>query len=443
MKKWGFIAVALLSGVALYYFTVGKSRMVEAMRAEVNATLSVMAQQGFGVERRERGKSDETVILRFDDPEKITLFFRSQNIATTSKDIALLKGFKVAVDLHYLPDTAHTVAADIYPLTLPESLLNAKNDPRNREAITHLEEMLKRRAILLQIALDRDGSHFEGRMQDINETFSAQKRIAITMQGLTFDGEMDRGIPTALHQTLQRLTLRSNEGEKVQMRGIEARYRHTGQSLYDDSVDYNIEKITIRTAQHAAMEIAGIRARSLARSQNGLLNEEINTTAQTLSLAAQNQSILLKEIQLEMRADNLDIQALELLQNSTGASRERIDRALRQLLSKGVRLEIANFTVAQIEKAHETLQGFSAKATFRADKGFDPALLQHSPIAALDKIEAKADIALSNDLYATLALQPQMMMVLMFLPPYEKNGKKHFSFTLEKGALSLNGTRIK
>lgn len=442
MKKWGILISALLLGALLYYFAAGRSRMIEEMRTEVNATLTAMAQQGFGVEQSVVDNSDERIILRFDDPEKIAHFFQSRQIALTPEDAALLKGFEVAIDLHYLPDSSHAVTADIYPLRLPQSLLEAKSDPKNRQSITHLEAMLKRQAILLHMALNNAGSHFEGRMKDINETFSSPKRVTVTMQGFAFDGDIDQNTPQTIAQRLQRMTLSNSEGVKIEIAGAHTRYRRTAQSLYAYAVDYDIEKMMLQ-AQQLMVNIEDIRARSRAQSQNGLLNEEINTTAKALSLISQNPPITLKDIHLEMRADNLDIRALELLQKRSEINREKIDQALRELLSKGVLFEITNFSVSHIIQEQQTLQGFSAKAKFKTDKNFDPALLQRSPLAALDKIEATAEIALSNDLYATLAVKPQVMMMLMFLPPFEKNGKKHFSFTLQHGALSLNGRRIR
>ncbi len=443
MKKWGLIALSLLLGATLYYFTVGKERLLEQMHTEVDQQLAVMAQQGFAIKKREGTLNDETIILRFEDPAKIAGFFQAQNIAMSPDDATLLRGFEVAIDLHYLPDSHHSLSADIYPLALPQALIEEKSDPQSAPIITHLEQMLQRKAILLHIAMSTTGSHFEGRMEDINETLPSKKPTHLTMQGFAFEGDMEQGVPHAIHQQVRAITLYSDDGVQIDLKQGRSDYLHTAQSLYDYTIGYQIQTITLQKADKIAMGLEKIAITSRSHTHDGHLDEDINTTIDKVSLTAPQQSYLLDGVALAMRANHLDIQALEALQNSSQSTQETFDKALQRLLSKGVTLQIPNFSIAHIQQGQQRFEGLWLHAKLAIEKGTDATQLRQNPLVLLDKADATVDLALSNDLFATIAIQPQAMMALMLFPPLDKNGKKHYTLTLQKGTLLLNGTRVK
>lgn len=441
-RKWGYAALVLFAAAALYYFTAGKTKAIEEMHSEVHQQLSVMAQQGFKVASTRKAKDQEHIELLFDDPQKVAAFFQTQGILITPADTSMLHGLKIAVDLHYLPDTAHAVAADIYPVTLPRSLTENAKDDQEKKLIAQLQEMLKRKVILLHLNVSKTGSRFNGSMKDINETLQTQKAMQITMQGFTFDGDMGQGRLKEMRENLKQLSIQDSEGLKMTMEGVHTNYIMTGKTPYDYTLDYTIEKMAIAKKQKLKMQMHDIRVDSLSHNQNGLLYTEAKAVAKTLSITAQNRTVALENILLEIKADHLDIQALEILQNTPKTNQDTIDKALKQLLSKGVVFEIANFSIARIRKENQTLQGLTMHAKFKIDKGFDPAAARRSPLAVLDKISAQMDLALSNDLFAMLAGQPQAMMMLMLFPPQDLNGKKHYTIKLQKGTVTLNGRTI-
>ncbi len=441
-RKWGYAALALLAAALLYYFTAGKAKVIEEMRSEVHQQLSIMAQQGFKIESVRKAKDQEHIELLFDDPQKVAAFFQTQGILITPADASMLRGLKIAVDLHYLPDTAHAVAADIYPITLPRSLTENAKDDQKKKLIAQLQEMLKRKVILLHLNVSKTGSSFNGSMKDINETLQTQKAMQITMQGFTFDGDVDQGRLKEMRENLKQLIIHDSEGLKMTMEGVHTDYIMTGKTPYDYTLDYTIEKVVIAKKQKLKMQMHDIHVDSLSHNQNGLLYPEAEAVAQTLSFTAQNRTVALEDILMEVKADHLDIQALEILQNTPETNQDTIEKALKQLLSKGVVFEIPKFSIARIRKENQTLQGLTMHAKFKIDKGFDPAAARRSPLAVLDKIDAEMDIALSNDLFAMIAQQPQSMMMLMLFPPQDQGDKKRYIIKLQNGKLILNGKSV-
>ena len=442
-KKWGIALLGLLAAAGLFYFTVGKGKLIEEMQTQVHRQLSVMAQQGFKVETAKKAKDQEHIVLVFEDPQKITALFQAQGIHITPETAAMLQGLKVAVDLHYLPDTSHAVSADIYPLTLPKKLLKEKADPERKKVIAHLQEMLKRKAILLHIALSKTGSHFDGSMKDINETIQTRNVPHITMKGFDFNGDMKQGKLKALHEDLKFIGIEDKQGLHTNIKNIHADYIITGDTPYDDTLNYTINNITIGQKDKFAYEMNGTHVDTISHNQNNLLDTEVKTAIKTATLTTKKSKAALEDIILEMKADHLDINALKILQNRSASSKDDADKALKQLLSKGVVFEIPNFSIARIHKENQTLQGLTMHAKFKIDKGFDPAAARRSPLAVLDKIDAEIDIALSNDLFAMIAQQPQSMMVLMLFPPKDMGDKKQYIIQLHNGKLTLNGKAIK
>jgi len=441
-RKWGYAALALFAAAALYYFTAGKTKVIEKMRFEVHQQLSIMAQRGFKTETAKKAKDQEHIELLFDDPQKVAAFFQAQGIHISPTDASKLRGLKIAVDLHYLPDTTHAVAADIYPVTLPRSLTENAKDDQEKKLIAQLREMLKRKVILVHLNVSKTGSRFDGSMKDINETLRTQKAMQVTMKGFTFDGDVNQGRLKEMRENLKQLSIHDNEGLRMAMEGLHADYTMTGKRPYDYTLDYIIEKVVIAKKQKLKIQMHHARVDSLSHNQNGLLYTEAKAAAKTLSFTVQNRTVALEDTLLEVKADHLDIQALETLQNTPETNQDTIDKALKQLLSKGIVFEIHNFSIARIRKENQTLQGLTMHAKCKIDKGFDPAAARRSPFAVLDKIAAEIDIALSNDLFAILATQPQTMIMLMLFPPQDQNGKKHYIIKLENGKLILNGQSL-
>ena len=120
MKKIGLGLVALILVAVIYYFTVGASQITEEIKAQVNTQLTSLEKEGFVIEERKIEEKKEHFVISFDDPEKISSFLYRQGMQLTVEDAELLKGLKVGVDTHYLPDAYSSVAFDMYPTTLPK-----------------------------------------------------------------------------------------------------------------------------------------------------------------------------------------------------------------------------------------------------------------------------------------------------------------------------------
>ena len=125
MKKSGFGIIGLVLVAAIYYFTAGSTQVTEELKKQVNNELTTLQQNGFGVKDREIKENAEHFIISFDDPTKITSYLSSRGAQVNQEDILLFKGLKIGVDAQYLNDSYSALSLDIYPVGLPQSILQS------------------------------------------------------------------------------------------------------------------------------------------------------------------------------------------------------------------------------------------------------------------------------------------------------------------------------
>ncbi|RUM73755.1 MAG: hypothetical protein DSZ10_02765 [Sulfurovum sp.] len=441
-KKIGLGILALIAAVAIYYFTLGKSQIVDQMKTTLHQELTTLQSHGFKIEDHKDQKEQEHFILSFDDPQKVAQFLQQQGVKITPADAQKLKGFKIAVDLVYLPDTQNAVAMDLYPVALPESITKQSADMRQQKLIAHLQDMLKRKAILLHLAVDKLGSHISGSMKDINETIHDEQVAHLMVHGATFTGDLKEKRLSSVQEKIKAVHFDIDGRLQSRIEDIQATYTHTGQTPYDYTLDYTIGKISIQDKKGLSIQTENIDADSLSQNRNNLLHTEGKSHIQKMAFTIKNEAVNLEDIVIDFSADNLDIQALQTLKKVDVHDKAAVDKAMQTLLSKGVILALPHFSVAKITKGAQTMEGFDLGAKFAIDKGFNVAVARQNPLMALDKVDAEAHLLLSNDLFAMIAAQPQAMMILMLFPPQEKNGKKSYTLELKKGKLLINGKPV-
>jgi len=442
MNKKTIIGVIILIIAGAFYYFTQTANQIQQLHTEISQEIALLKQQGFKVEDHTYEKTKEHFILTFDDPQKIAAFFQTQGVKLTSHDAQNLKGLKVAIDLTYLPDRHHAYAMDLYPVALPEVLTQKSRDPEQQKIIDHLQDMLQRRAILMHLAINREKDGFEGSLKDINETFRGEEEAHLLMQGMVFSGDIKEQKVVAAKEHIKKIALDLVGTLHLTFANIRSRYQIQGKTPYDNTIDYRVDTIDLQDNRGLTLHADHLDAETLSQNHNGLLYTESNSTLEKLSLSYRNETITLKSIRFDAKADNLDIQALETLNATSSQNSKAIDKAVELLLSKAPLFEITNFSVDTITKDKQTMKGFDINASLAVKQSFNTTAAQQNPLLLLDKITAQLNVALSNDLFAAIAAQPQFVMVLMLFPPMESNGQKRYRLELKDGKLIVNGNPI-
>ncbi len=444
MKKiiTGVLAVAAIA--LIYFYTAGSGKLNKELKHQLDTELSTMQQNGFVIETRSSTPKKEHFVIDFDDPKKMAAYFKRVGSKATVQDIAALKGLKMGVDITYQPDLYSALSMDLYPLTLPDSIRNAAEDDEDKKVLAQIEKMLAQKKVLMHIDLRKDLSAFKGYLKDIHETLRDDSgSVTLSVKGATFEGTLKKGALSTLNQKIVLLGMESSDGIKAVADKTVTTYTSTGPSPYDMDANYTVANITVAKKGQGELALNDLAINTSEKEQNGLLSSSVIATIAKSTMQAQGQTVSMKQIVFDARTDNLDAKALEVLQNSDPEKNEAaFNAALKQLLSKGVKMTVNRFAVDKIVENGNNLGDIEVKASLEVAPGIDFAQVEQNPMLLLGAIDATTTLSLSQTIASMIAKDPRAMMVMMLIPPKEEKGKKIYNLILKDGKFTVNGVPL-
>ncbi|TET86929.1 MAG: DUF945 family protein [Sulfurovum sp.] len=441
MKKSGFGIIGLVIVAAIYYFAAGSTQITEELKKQVNNELTTLQANGFGVKDREIKETEEHFVVSFDDPTKITSYLSSQGAQVNQEDILLFQGLKIGVDAKYLNDSYSALSLDIYPVGLPESMLQS-TDKDDKEAVARIKKMMAAKTLLVHLDFNKLLSGFKGHIKDIHETFEADEKVTFISQGFTFKGDIENEKVKRVEQTLKLLSLDAGKELTMKLSNLTSNYTLIGPSPYDSKSGYSVEKIEIQGEPEFSMLIKDLNVNAVSSVKNDLVKSSITTKTDEIELIEEQKKYKMNDILFDFKIDNLDIVAFEALQGVDVNNEKAINALSQKILSKGITMSIPNFSVKKIAEDGTTMDGFTLSSSLAIDKSFDINAVSQNPLAALNSLTSKTNISVSTELFTLISQQPKAMMVLMLLPPIEKDGKKIYKIEFIKGKLTVNGASL-
>lgn len=441
-KKLGFGFLGLLVVGAIYYFTTGSTLIASEIKKQVNAELLTVQTHGFKVEERKIDEKKEHFVLSFDNPEKITDFLNTQGIQVTTKDVEALKGLKLGVDIAYVSDVYSAVSIDMYPLTLPDIITSASLDAKDKSIITQLYSMLKNKAFLVHLDVNKLGTGFKGYVKNINETIQDDTKTSILLEGLTFEGSLKDKKLHKITQNLKELKLLLDEKITLTLQGLQSNYMITGKTNYDYESSYTIDTMQMNDTSTTSFSLVDTKISSTSKVQDNLMDTSIIVNVNTVKLEDEGESLFLDTFVINTQASNLDITAFEKLQHLDPNNEKEMTIVLQQLISKGVSLNINTISAQNINYMRKTLDDFNLTAHLDIDKSLNITALQQNPLLALPAIDANLKLSLSPALFGLISEQPKAIIMLMLFQPQDVNGKKVYSVELKDGKLTVNGMSV-
>ena len=174
LKKLGITGIAFIFIAFIYYATAGSTQIITELKERVNSELTTLQKHGFNIANREIKEKEESFVISFDNPEKITDYLNKHNANVTKEDIELLKGVSVTVDTKYLNDSYSLLSFDIYPSKLPKDIV----EDLNASMTTQIDNMLKNKILLVHIDFNKLLSGFKGFVSTISITPSLSSSVS-------------------------------------------------------------------------------------------------------------------------------------------------------------------------------------------------------------------------------------------------------------------------
>ncbi len=439
MKKLGFGLIGLLAIAAVYYFMAGSAQITENAKQQLNHELSTLQQSGFSVKERKSEAREDHFILSFDDPEKIAQYLNSQGVEMTLEDAKVLKGMQIGVDAKYLADSYSALSLDLYPVALPENMLEDMGE-EDKKLIEHIKTMLEKKALLLHMDFNKMLSGFKGYIKDIDETIEEDgEKVHIAAKGMTFEGDIKEEKIHELSQKIGLISLDAGEALQVKVTNVTGNYIITGKTPYDATSHYKSESVIVKAEPTFSLVMKEIENETTNSVKNGLLKSKIKTKAKLIEISEEQKKRSIEDIVLDFTVENLDIATLEALQKTDPEDETRINALTRQLLSKGIVLTLPTFSAKKITENGTAMDGFDMNGSVIIDKSFSVAAASQNPLAALNALQVKTHISVSNELYALIVQDPRAMIMMMMVPPVTKENKKIYDVDFSGGKLTVNG----
>ncbi len=437
-KKLGFSSIVFIFIVSIYYLTAGSKQIITELKSRVNSELITLQQHGFTIKQRDIKDKEEFFVISFDNPDKITDYLNRHNANVDKEDIELLKGASIAVDTKYLNDNYSMLSFDIYPHSFPKNIV----EDLNSTIVAQIDSMIKNRTILLHIDFNKFLSEFKGYIKDIDGVIEDEILMHFISKGVTFQGELKDKKLESIEQDIKYLSLSTTEELNITLSNFNANYKTTSLSSYNTESNYNIDKLKIYVKESLKMEALNLKGSSSTSTNNKLLKSSISARVETLLLHNNLQKYELKNMNLSANIDNIDINAFEQLQTIDTEDNESIKRLAQQIISKGIKFNISDFSSKEIYIDKSAMGSFKISFLGNIDKNFDIALAEQNPFLLLEAINSKSYISTSTELFSFIMRDPRAMIALMMFPPKEEKGQKIYEIEYNKGKLTVNGTKF-
>lgn len=444
MKKLGIgiaILVVIIASV-IYYLNDIEQKQIEALNTlqeKVTIQLTQMQNNGFNITDRAMEKEKEHFFITIVEPNKASTFLTQKGLRVTPEEAEELKDLKLSVELLYLSDI---FSLDIYPVELPPYIKSTITKEDDTKILAQLEEMLKRKVFFMHVDIDHAGTTFKGHMKDIDETLQGEKEVKMILEGLQFSGSIKEEKIAAFKQTLATVSLYMSDETDISISDLESSYVHVGPTTYDYTSEYSIGKIESSQAPDGTLVANNLSFFSTSTVTNGLATEKLKANAENMDAVYGKEKISMNTLDLDMNISNLDVEALEKLQNIDPNKEKEVHALIETLVSKNIHLDITNFSADKVILRGKEMGGFNLQANLDIDKSLDIYRLNIHPKHVLNKMFGTIDISLSKELLNLMKEDPKAMMIYMMYRPKRNLGQRLYHIKIGKGEVKINGKAV-
>ena len=446
MKKIGLGILTLLAVGVIYYFTAGEKLITNEMKVLVNQELLMVEKNGFSIKERKIEEKKEHFVISFDDATKIKSFFEKQGEDLAIEEAQSLVGLKVGVDLKYLSSALSAVSADIYPLNLPNEITSAKDlNEEEKVIVTHFNDMLKRKALLLHIDFNKLLTSFKGHIKDIHESIKLDYLVNLDAVGMTFKGDIKNDRLTSTSNAIKNISLTSGDDLNLSLTNMKSTYKLTGDTIYDSNYNYTIDSIKVMGKEDSRVtlvDLTKIDGKNITSVKNNLASNLGKVAISSVKYQKGRMKTELKDSTFVFNLDNLDMNILKKLETIDVENESEINALTQELISKGITIKIPKFEVKKVVYLGKEMDAFNITSSLSLNKSANLVEIEENPFAILSVIDTKTRVSLSNELYSIIAQQPWAMLFAMMIRPQNIDGKKVYEVELNNGEFLVNGKKV-
>lgn len=439
MKKILFAIIALFVLIVIYYETIGSKQVVKEIKREVNKEIVQLKSSGFLIENREIKGDREHLIIDFNDTDRIAEYLKNEHNDITKEDMAILKGMKIGVDMHYNPNAKDAIAMDIYPIKLPNIFYENIISSEDKKSLKTIEDFIEKKGLLIHINIDKFLSTFNGYIKDIDSDFK--------LKGAKFNGDIDDNRVAKINQTIEQISFSAPKELNSKVVDLKISITNPMSKNRDSATNYTIKSVEIND-KIDSIKIENIRGSSKDTKRGKLINSRAEVNIDSIQFRDSMESLTLKDINSIVKVNNIDMEAFSNLNSILSEDlneKEKIEKItpiIQEILSSNISIDIPNVSIDKIIKDKKSIDGFKFKAFAKIDKSLDIKVIKNNIEKLVEFINVKINIEASNDFVNLLSDDQRAVVLMMLLQPIEKNGKKYYDIEFNRGSLKINGKPI-
>jgi len=370
---------------------------------------------------------------------------------------AMIDGVRVGVDLEYSNfPFSKAISLNIYPLTLSNSMRSELKD-LDLDFYNYIDKFLHSKGVLYHLNYNILSQDFDGYVKDIDEyyTLKGKTEISLKLKNVIYHGNGELIAPKLLLSSMELVSLKVLQEDihlDFNLQKVSTSSNFESQSTYISSAGVeNFDLLVRGMSDTLSLKTSDIKINVSSNTQGQNAEMFSKTSFQNLNVSSKELSFDIKEFNSDISIKGIDKDSLEEFRllvlktqtNNTLELEERITKALYSVLSHGVLVDIADFSVKDIVvDGNSSLDAFSLRANFelKEDKNFIKKV-EYMPIALASSINTNIKFKLSKKIFTKLLkLYPMIIMSKKYAK--DEGSSLIFDITFINGELRVNGKAL-
>jgi len=372
---------------------------------------------------------------------------------------ALIDGVLIGTDLEYSNfPISDALSVDIYPLSLSTGMMQDLKS-EDIKFYRYVKNLLESKGVLYHINYNINNLDFHGYIKDIQEEYVLKdsSKVTLALSNVLYQGNGELIAPKSLSSLIGAIDFNVKKGDEeftIHMKNFTSSSAFESESTYmsGGKIEQFNFAIKGRAENNLRIEVNDIHLNISSNTQGEKAEFYAKTYLKDLLVETEGSSLKGSDFNYDVSLSEIDKVSLEKLRvlisrskaNASTQSEEEIRNSSIDLLSKGLRLSIADVSLSEIQNNQQKqIEGFSFKVKLDVKEDADlQKKLDISPEIVIKNVDMNASLSFSKELFKIIN---QEIPMVVFANAYAKEVGENiiFDIQLNRGELSVNNQMLR
>jgi len=372
---------------------------------------------------------------------------------------ALIDGVLIGTDLEYSNfPISDALSVDIYPLSLSTGMMQDLKS-EDIKFYRYVKNLLESKGVLYHINYNINNLDFHGYIKDIQEEYVLKdsSKVTLALSNVLYQGNGELIAPKSLSSLIGAIDFNVKKGDEeftIHMKNFTSSSAFESESTYmsGGKIEQFNFAIKGRAENNLRIEVNDIHLNISSNTQGEKAEFYAKTSLKDLLVETEGSSLKGSDFNYDVSLSEIDKVSLEKLRvlisrskaNASTQSEEEIRNSSIDLLSKELRLSIADVSLSEIQiNQQKQIEGFSFKVKLDVKEDADlQKKLDISPEIVIKNVDMNASLSFSKELFKIIN---QEIPMVVFANAYAKEVGENiiFDIQLNRGELSVNNQMLR